>query len=484
MARTLLVVDDDRDFIDGLVDVLGNDYRVDAAASGRACLELVRKSAFDLILLDLRLPDMGGLTVLRRMRESGHSVPVIVITAYGGVESAVSAIRLGAVDYIEKPLDGERLKKTLRDRLARRQRVCDPPIRRRIIGECPQMRRVWQAIERFGATDIPIFLQGETGTGKELFARAIHEVSMRSAGPFVTVDCATLAESLIDSELFGYEKGAFTGAAGSKLGRLEWADGGTLVLDEISELPLPCQAKLLRAVEERTITPLGARRPPLKRLDVRFISATNRNLRETVERREFREDLFYRLAGVVIELPPLRERGEDVERLIRHFLHEYREIHRKPGLEVSPDALEALRIYWWPGNVRELQHVMRAAVAAAETLVLPRHLPGYVRRNYRAITLPRGDDDTRPRVCATLDYDLSGPIDVKKLKAEIARQAEIQVVAAARNVCRGDRAELARFLGIDPKTLRRILRELDRGRHGAEHRLTPRPASPSLGTLP
>lgn len=217
---------------------------------------------------------------------------------------------------------------------------------------------------------------------------------------------------------------------------------------------------------------------------MRFISATNWNLREAVERREFREDLFYRLAGVVIDLPPLRERGEDVERLIRHFLQEYRELYRKPGLELSPDALGALRSYWWPGNVRELQHVMRAAVAAAETLVLARHLPRYVRQHHPPTIFPRGDDGARLRVCATLDYDLSGPIDMKKLKAEIARQAEIQVVAAARNVCGEDRAALARFLGIDPKTLRRILRDLDRGRDGAGKRLTLPPASPLLGTPP
>jgi len=458
---TILIVDDDPEFAEGLLRQLGDEYRVRIVASGGAALELTNTAPFDLVLLDLMLPDMGGVTVLRRMRESGYDVPVVVMTAYGGVDSAVSAIRLGAADYIEKPFDAEKLSRTLRHSLERTCGKLETAVMRRIVGESPQIQAVWHSVRTFGATDLPILLQGETGTGKGMFALAIHEISKRSSGPFTVIDCAGLPESLFDSELFGYEKGAFTGASGSKPGRVQWADGGTLFLDEIGEIPLAVQAKLLRLVEDRIFTPLGARRPLRSPLNIRFVSATNHDLARSIEKNEFRRDLLFRLAGVTIRLPPLRERQGDVEQLIRYFVRKYRDVCRNPELDISPAALGILQSHSWPGNVREMDHVIGAAAAATETRILPEHLFFHYGRPDGAWPPTCGEEESRMRIEAALDVDLGGPINLKKVKEEIAHQAEMQVIAAARGARPRSKGDLAKFLGIDPKTLRHRERELE-----------------------
>lgn len=462
MRPRILVVDDEPDFIDGLARVLGEEYRVAAVGSGRTCVKLIERDHFDLILLDLKLPDMGGLAVLRRIRQHGHHVPVIVMTAYGGVDSAVTAIRLGAAEYVEKPFDAATLKRMLIGSLARQKGFGEVARRHGIVGECPKMRALWREVETYSDTDLPILLEGRTGTGKGLLARAIHDLSAHARSPFVRIDCGGLPESLIESELFGHVRGAFTGAVGDKPGQVEWAEGGTLLLDDVTETPLPTQVKLLRFLEDRVVTPVGAKQPSSRPVDVRIVSATNRCVENALEEGRLREDLYYRLAGVRLRLPPLRERAGDVERLARHLVGRYRVACGKPALELSTEALQVLEAHSWPGNVRELEHVLRAAAAAADTLIMPSHLPAF-RRAGASGSVPRkaGGEGRRLRIQVDIDYDLSGPIDLKEVKARAAEQAELQVIAHARRVTTTiTREEFASFLGICPKTLRRKLRAL------------------------
>lgn len=324
-----------------------------------------------------------------------------------------------------------------------------------IIGESPQIRKVWQLAESFAPTDIPILLQGETGTGKELFARALHELSKRGRGPFVPIDCAALPQSLVESELFGYERGAFTGADRPKPGRMELARGGTILLDEVGNFPFSYQIKLLRCIQDREFLPLGARSVNIKPLDVRFISATNVNLREAVKKGSFREDLYYRLNGITIDIPPLREREGDVELLVHHFIRKYGTIYGKPVLEVSAQAMELFTSYPWPGNVRELEHTVRMAIISANGVVLPWHLPAYLERFREA-------EDQKEFV---LEFgfcgDVGRPVDLKKVKAAAAAQAERQVICELIKRVHLKKGALAKLLGIDAKTLRAKLKEIE-----------------------
>ncbi|MBI4545661.1 MAG: sigma 54-interacting transcriptional regulator [Gemmatimonadetes bacterium] len=325
------------------------------------------------------------------------------------------------------------------------------------------MRSIWRLVKRFAGTDIPLLLEGETGTGKELFAKAIHQLSHRSSGPFAPLNCAGLPEALLESELFGYERGAFTGAAGTKPGLFEFADGGTVFLDEVGELPLQAQAKLLRAVETRSIVRLGSRQLRPKVLDFRVVSATNRNLEEAVRRGEFRRDLYHRLSGVVIELPALRERVGDVEHLARSFLARYREVYGKPRLELAPATLEAFQRSPWPGNVRELEHAVAAAAAATDAVIEPQHLGPQLRRRLARMGEDAAGPGPRVEIRVRYPCSLATPVDLKQIKAEIARDAEAQVVAAARRLHHDlTREELAQFLAVDAKTLRHMLRFLQR----------------------
>jgi DNA-binding NtrC family response regulator len=349
-------------------------YTVEEAPNGDAAIEKVRSRRYLLVLSDLKLPGHSGLDVLREAKRAEPALPFILITAYGSVEDAVTAMKEGAFDFIQKPVDLDHLKLLL-DRAAKQQELLRENLLLReeyaarygfprIVGEHPAMQEASQMTQRTAATDSTVLLLGESGTGKELFARAIHHLSPRAEHPFVALNCAAIPEGLVENELFGHERGAYTGAGARKIGKLEMAHRGTLFLDEIGELPLSIQSKLLRVIEERSFDRVGG----TQQIDVnvRIVTATNKDLRAAIADKTFREDLYFRISAVPITIPPLRDRGDDVLLLAEHFLARFRREFRKPSLALTRDACERLQTYPWPGNVRELQNAIeRAAILAS-----------------------------------------------------------------------------------------------------------------------
>ncbi len=369
MAR-ILIADDEPSIRRVLAAHLKRDgYQAETAEDGGAAISLLQRAPFHLLVTDLRMPNVDGMALLTHCSERYPGMPVIVITAHGTVDSAVEALKLGAHDYITKPFDHDELKNVIRKALAHERRGrsslhADNDGRFAIIGRARGMERIYALIEKVAPSPTTVLVQGESGTGKELVARALHDNSQRADGPFIQVNCGAIPDQLFESELFGYERGAFTGAVSDKPGRFELAHGGTLFLDEISELPRDMQVKLLRALQERTIERVGGIRS--LSVDVRVIAATNRDLQAEVGRGAFREDLYYRLNVIPIVIPPLRERAGDIPLLAAHFLRKFnRRLGRQlDGLE--PEALAALSAWHWPGNVRELENVMERAVLLAE----------------------------------------------------------------------------------------------------------------------
>jgi DNA-binding NtrC family response regulator len=378
MADTVLIVDDDpvqRRLLEAMVQRLG--YRTLTADGGDAALRLVLGEdapRVDCMILDLVMPDLDGLGVLARLREAGTDIPVIVQTAHGGIDNVVSAMRAGAADFVVKPAGAERLQVSLANALARRRLAGELRRTRKledgtfttadIVTRSPLMQPVLRTAEKAAASHIPVIVQGESGTGKELIARAIHGSGARKAKPFVAVNCGAMPENLIESILFGHEKGAFTGATEKHAGKFAEADGGTLFLDEVGELPLAAQVKLLRALQEGEIEPVGARKSV--KVDVRIISATHRDLIADVKDGRFREDLFYRLHVFPISVPPLRQRPEDIAELARHFLTRIAAEEGKRVRAINADAMALLHAYRWPGNVRQLENAIFRAVVLAE----------------------------------------------------------------------------------------------------------------------
>lgn len=448
-SPTILVIDDEQAAHKALSRLLESEFSIQSAYSGPEGLKKVDLIAPDLILLDMRMPEMSGLTVLKKLKENDKNIPVIILTAYGNVGSAVQAIKLGAADYIEKPFENGKLKQAVRTILKGKQDIEKLSSQLGIVGKSHQIQKVWQLVKKYGSTDLPVLLQGETGTGKELFARALHGISKRDQGPFVPVDCSALPEFLVESEIFGYEKGAFTDADRSKPGRLEWANGGTLLLDEIGNLPLRYQAKFLRVLQEQRYVPLGARKS--KSVDVRVVSASNADLRQAIQHGSFREDLFYRISGVIIELPPLREREGDIKLLTRHFVEKYGKKYNKPTLEISDEAMDLLLSYHWPGNVRELEHLIAGAVILANQIILPEHLPLGPQKEI----LTSGNGGTRS-IGLELKFSCNTdkPINLKKIKRKLAGKAERLIITEVKKRVSLNQTELAKFLGLDPKTLR------------------------------
>jgi len=377
MAERVLIVDDDpvaRRLVENMVSRAG--YEPVIAEGGDVALGILTggKTRIGCIILDLVMPDLDGLGVLARMREAGLDVPVIVQTAHGGIDNVVSAMRAGAVDFVVKPVGAERLQVSLRNALATRALEGELNRIKRsragtltfkdIITHSTRMLGVLRTAEKAAASAIAVLIEGESGVGKELIARAIHGAGERRAKPFVAVNCGAIPESLVESVLFGHEKGAFTGAAERHAGKFVEASGGTLFLDEIGELPLAAQVKLLRALQEGEVDPVGAKKPV--RIDVRIISATNRDLMAEVRAGRFREDLYYRLCVFPIAVPPLRERAEDIPHLIRHFLLRFAAEEGKRVRSVSAQALALLTGFAWPGNVRQLENAIYRAVVLAD----------------------------------------------------------------------------------------------------------------------
>ena len=362
-----------------------NGYEVITTSNGREAVQIVQDVLPEAVLLDIQMPGMDGIEVLRAIREIDPDVPVVMITAHGGVGSAVAAMKLGAYDYVEKPFDIERITVLLANALERRTlkgevtRFRSEQGRRygleRMVGESPAIRQVKETIEKIARSDAAtVLLQGESGTGKDLAAKIVHYQSARGDFPFVEINCSALPETLVESELFGHERGAYTDAKTMRRGLFELADGGTVFLDEIGDMPLGLQPKLLKVIEEKTFRRIGSARDI--RVDVRVIAATNKNLAELARARAFREDLFYRLNVIPLRLPPLRERREDVPSLVRHFVEAFSRECRKPIRGVDPSAERLLAAYDWPGNVRELRNVIeRAIILENAPSILPTHLP-------------------------------------------------------------------------------------------------------------
>jgi len=373
-VQRILVVDDDPLMRDSLTRTLSQaGYQVQAAASGSEALQLTAEKTFDLVITDLKMANMGGLELLEELRRRGNETPVVVITAYGTIDTAVAAIKGGASDYILKPFKREALllavEKALQTERLKREnaffrRQAGGPDERPIIGRSEALRRALVLLDRYAASSATVLIRGESGTGKELFARRLHQLSPRRDKPFLTVNCAALSAGLLESELFGHEKGAFTGADRRHIGRFEIADGGTLLLDEVSEIDVKLQAKLLRVLQEKEFSRVGS--SDTIRVDVRVVATTNRNLEREVASGKFREDLYFRLNKLVVEIPPLRERKEDIPLLVEHFLKKAEKSNGGPPKRLSQEALQALFNYSWPGNVRELENLIERAYLLAD----------------------------------------------------------------------------------------------------------------------
>jgi DNA-binding NtrC family response regulator len=417
-------------------------------------VDRLRQSLPSLVLSDLRLPVGDGFGVLTAAKELDPELPVIVMTAFGAIQDAVTAMKAGALDFLAKPVDPDHLLLLVERALAQRRLVTEYMLlkeelaQRRgapvIIGEAAVIKQVSQAIHRAAGTETTVLLLGESGTGKELFARAVHALSSRANGPFVAINCAAIPDALLEAELFGYEKGAFTGATQRKLGKFEVANRGTLFLDEIGELPLQLQGKILRTLEERTFERLGS--TSSVKVDVRVVAATNRVLKQAVAARQFREDLYFRLSVFPITIPPLRERREDIPLLARHFVErESRELG-KGTLILSPSALEALMEYTWPGNVRELQNcVERAVILADGNTIYPTHL----RLSTELLSPPQQQPLTH--------LDFSGTLaDVMSRATEVV---ERQAIARALQDANGDAARAADRLQVGFKVLTAKMRQ-------------------------
>ena len=383
--ETILIVDDEKNYRVVLEALLAPEgYEILTAGTGREALKLVREADVDLVITDMKMPGMSGMELLDGAKEIKPDLPVIMMTAYGTIEMAVEAMKKQAYDYITKPFQNEELKLTIRKalenyRLLREnQRLSDALLSQyrygNIIGKSKPMREIFDLIAKVSRSKASVLITGASGTGKELIAKAIHYNSPRRDHAFVSINCGALTETLLESELFGHEKGAFTGATAMKKGRFEVADGGTLFLDEVGEMPPSLQVKLLRVLQEMEFERVGGTRPI--QVDVRVISASNRNIKEDVANDLFREDLFYRLNVIHIEVPPLTERTEDIRLLVNHFIDKYGENGAAERIQVSPEAWKAIYGYTWPGNIRELENVIeRAAVLNTDGVIKPEDLP-------------------------------------------------------------------------------------------------------------
>ena len=426
-ATTLLVEDKDslRQMLRHALEAQG--HHVVEAKDQPEAVQRLKDTIPAVVLSDLRLPEGDGFGVLAAAKDVDPELPVIVMTAFGGIQEAVTAMKAGAMDFLAKPVDLDHLLLLVERALAQRRLISeymllkDELAARRgaptIIGEAASMKQLSLAVQRAATTDATVLIEGESGTGKELFARAVHALSARSNGPFVAINCAAIPETLLEAELFGYERGAFTGATQRKPGKFELAHRGTLFLDEIGELPMALQGKILRALQEKTFDRLGS--TSSIKVDVRVVAATNRHLKQAVAARRFREDLYFRLSVFPITVPPLRERRDDIPILARHFIEkECRELGKKP-LTLTPAASEAMQSYSWPGNVRELQNCLERAIILADgETIFPRHL------NLNA------EDLTRPEN-PLANIDLSGSLAeiTSRAMAEVERQAIRQALA-------------------------------------------------------
>jgi two-component system nitrogen regulation response regulator GlnG len=465
---TLLLIDDDPDLLpDQVAHVFpAPAHRVEIARTGSEALGRVTDIRPDVILLDLRLPDQSGLEVLKQLRQIDARIPVVLVTVVRSAESAIEAMRHGAYDYLLKPLDLQKLNRVIGEALKVARLMREPAVvagtppdeelpGEAIIGSCPGMQEAYKSIGRVADQSFPVLITGESGTGKELVARAIYQHGPRAKAPFLALNCAAIPENLLESELFGHEKGAFTGADRRRIGKFEQCNGGTLFLDEIGDMPPATQAKMLRVLQEQTFERVGG--DETIRTDVRLIAATHRDLKAWSEEGKFRPDLYYRLGVFTIHLPPLRERGDDLPLLISHFL---RRLGRELGRDVreaSPEALERLRAYSWPGNIREVQNVLKQALLRASGNVL---LPAFIPESLRGLPhSPAAPSGKEPGVEEFLVRLRMGP-DLRDLYAEAHRRLDRLLLPRVLEHTGGSQHQAALRLGIARQTLRLKLRDL------------------------
>jgi DNA-binding NtrC family response regulator len=443
----VLVVDDDLEMCGLLSDILkGKDFSVTAIHDSFEASKILKKEEFDVIVTDLKMKGLKGLDLLEEVKNVAPLTPVIIITAFGTIESAIKAMKMGAYDYITKPFQMDELvitvKKALENRLLKKEIVrLKKEVESRyhfhqMIGKSPSMQKIYDLIERISDTSSNVLITGESGTGKELVAKAIHYNGTRKEGPFIAVNCAAIPETLLESELFGYKKGAFTDAKSDKKGLVFEANQGTLFLDEITETPLTLQAKLLRVIEERELRPLGDTNSYL--IDVRIISTSNRDINSLIQGNQFREDLYYRLKVIDIEMPPLRERREDIPILVQHFINKFSKEQKKGISGVSEDALKILLNYSWPGNIRELENIIQRAITLSQhEVILPEDLP--------ATIIQKIDEKL-------FEKALEEKFTLDQLEKEYIKRVLVETG--------GNKSKAAERLGLDRKTLYRKLEEL------------------------
>ena len=448
----ILLVDDDERLRTAAGKVLAAEgYHVVSAANGREALERLKQEAVALVVSDLRLPDLDGLELLKLVREHRPEAEVVMITGHGSVAKAVEAMRLGAYDFIEKPLDSAALLKTVgkaleRQRLASENRRLRRQLQQRrgveaLIGDSPPMQTVKQLIRQLAPTDLNVLIQGESGTGKEIAADALHDLSSRREQPLVKISCAAIPETLLESELFGHERGAFTGASTARPGKFELADGGTLLLDEIAEMTPQLQAKLLRVLQDGSFQRLGGTKEI--RVNVRLLCATHADIPKAIREEKFRHDLYYRINTVQIVLPPLRERREDIPLLADHFLRTFADVMGKDIRAIAPRALDQLLAHLWPGNVRELNHVIQRALALANGDTINSFTFAPAASN--ALKATAGSDG------ASVSISIGTTVDA----------ATKQLVRATIACCAGNKLKAARMLGIPPRTMYRHFPKVD-----------------------
>lgn len=453
MKERILIIDDEPNIAWLFREIFGASYEVLSAETGREGLDAAMHYDVDLIMLDLRLPDANGLDILKDLIARGCLCPIVIMTAYGEVKTAVKAMKTGAHDYITKPFDTEELKLLVESALKYsrlsmevtrlRHELEDKYHVKNIVTVSPKMMELFSVIERISASDVPVLIQGESGTGKEIIAKSIHYGSPRKNKPFVPINCAALPENLLESELFGYEQGAFSGAHKRKPGKFELANGGTIFLDEVGELPLSMQPKILRVLEEKEIDRLGGtHRVPV---DFRVVSASNKNLPGEVLKGAFRQDLYFRIAVIPITVPPLRERKEDIPVLAKHFLREYAVEQKKPVPELDDEAVSTLLSYPWPGNVRELKNVMQQLSLLCDgKIIRKKDLPVFFYDpQFRLIENRTGDTGA-----STTDG-----VGLKELKDQAWEEIERHEIQEALNLFDNNRTRAAEYLGISRRTL-------------------------------
>jgi DNA-binding NtrC family response regulator len=465
----ILVADDELNLRRVLVAMLRRDgHEVVQATDGAEAMELLGQDV-DVVITDLRMPKVDGMEVLRTATRTYPHVPVIMITAYGSVGQAVEAIKAGAFDYIEKPFEQDQIRaivdKAVKQAIANQaapRAVFYPPTeaaegkgRFGLVGDSPEMHAIFDVIAKVADTPSTVLITGESGTGKELVAKALHENSSRKGEPFIKINCAAIPKTLMESELFGYEKGAFTGATSSKPGRFELADGGTLFLDEIGEIPVEMQVKLLRAIQESEFERVGGLKTI--KVDVRLITATNRDLEQEIQRGNFREDLYYRLNVVPLQIPPLRRRKGDIPPLVRHVIKKFNERLKKNVSGIADDALAALETHPWPGNIRELENVLERTILFCKGEVIQRvDLPDDIAAGAPPVGHPDLDDLDAPEAVAA---ELSGDQSLKDIVRAETSRVERELIVKALDETGGNVTQAAKLLKISRKSLQMKMKE-------------------------